>query len=275
MQNYLFMLLENLRYVLQNLEPGNFNGQEMEAYFKKLAADLVVADVVISNTIITNELYASYGAIADLTVDKLRTDYKRAQKYLAGDLSPIDYISIHDERISFITATTDGSETEQLTVDGKAFWWTDETKTQMTREKDTGIAVTVYRYEELTKAEFRFHPIELEHGGSTMMPALSFGAGTGVDDKGTALLKKHETGLDFTYRPRTEEKLAGLYFRDDGFVDASHRRADVRVDAQKKTITIRPEGTLQQSFEIAYEEAGDTLSLTWPDGKTFQVVKSG
>ena len=65
--------------------------------------------VVVSNTIITNELYAKYGAVADLTVDRLRTDFKKAKNYLEGDTSPIDYISIHDEEISFISATTDGS----------------------------------------------------------------------------------------------------------------------------------------------------------------------
>ena len=131
-QNYLFLLLENLRYVLQNLEPGNFNEVEMEGYFKKLTADLVVADVVISNTIITNELYADYGSIADLTVDKLRTDYKKAANYLAGNKSPIDYISIHDEEISFISATTDGSRTEQLTLTRKAFATNDMTITEAT-----------------------------------------------------------------------------------------------------------------------------------------------
>ena len=80
-ENYLFMLLEQLRYTLQNLDfDTNFNTNELEGYFKKLLADLIVADTIISNTIITNELYADYGAIADLTVDKLRTDYKRARK---------------------------------------------------------------------------------------------------------------------------------------------------------------------------------------------------
>lgn len=273
-ENYLFMLLEQLRYTLQNLGEGNFNDAEMEAYFKKLTADLVVAQTIISNTIITNELYADYGAIADLTVDKLRTDYKRALKYLAGDTSQIDYISIHDEEISFLTATTDGQREEQLEVFGRKFWWRDESKTQMTSEKDTGIPVMVYVYQELTKAQFRFAPMATSDGKETVMPILTFGAGVGKDDNGIASIVKYGEGLNLTYKTSDGHDTAGLYLRDDGFADATHRRADVTIDTAAKKITISPEGKLASPFEIAYQENGDTLNLTWPDGKSFKVVKT-
>lgn len=199
-QNYLYMLLEQLRYTLQNLGEGNFNEKELEAYFKKLTADLVVANVVISNTVITNELYAQYGAIADLTVDKLRTDYKRARKYLAGDTSQLDYIYIHDEMISFITATTDGKQTTQLNVDGRLFWWMDKERKQMTSEKDTGDPVMVYIYQELTKAEFKFSPVTLQDGTQTVMPTMIWGAGSGVGgDAGKCLLYKDTDRMRIVY----------------------------------------------------------------------------
>lgn len=272
-ENYLFMLLEQLRYTLQNLGEGNFNDAEMEAYFKKLSADLIVAKTIISNTIITNELYADYGAIADLTVDKLRTDYKRALKYLDGDTSQLDYISIHDEEISFITATTDGARAEQMEVYGRKFWWRDKTKTQMTSEKDTGLPVMVYVYQELTKATFRFRPVEY-NGVETVMPVLVFGAGSGqAGDAGRALVEKKPYGLELRYIPTSGQGEAGVYLRDDGFTDVTHRRADVAIDTAAKTITISPEGTLAAPFEIAYREDGDALNLTWPDGKSFRVVK--
>lgn len=210
-QNYLFMLLENLRYVLQNLDPSNFNGAELEAYFKKLTADLVVADVVVSNTIITNELYAKYGAVADLTVDRLRTDFKKAKNYLEGDTAPIDYISIHDEEIGFISATTDGTRSEQLVVNGRAFWWTDGTKTQMTGEESTGIPVMVYVYTELVKRSIRF-----ADSGGTKVPVDTFGAGSGVGNNGKAFLYKGTNGLYLDYYSATNGGLRRLMLGDDG-----------------------------------------------------------
>lgn len=273
-QNYLFMLLEQLRYTLSNLEPGNFNETEMEAYFKKLTADLVVAQTIISQTIITNELYASYGSIADLTVDKLRTDYKRAQKYLIGDTTPIDYIDIHDEVICFITATTDGTQTEQLSVNGRKFFWTDDAHTQMTSEKDTGRPVTVYKYGEQVKAQFAFRPVELAAGGTSVTPVLVFGAGTGEGERGKASIIKDEQTMRMEYHAR-HGGTAGVYLQDDGFVDATHRRADIAIDTAKGKITVTPEGALAEAFDIGYAESGDTLTLKWPDGKTFRVVKSG
>lgn len=215
-QNYLFMLLEQLRYTLSNLEPGNFNETEMEAYFKKLTADLVVAQTIISQTIITNELYASYGSIADLTVDKLRTDYKRAMKYLIGDKTPIDYIDIHDEVICFITATTDGTQTEQLTVHGRKFFWTDGTHTQMTSEKDTGLPVTVYRYAEQVKAQFAFRGIRLADGTESVMPTMVWGSGTGTGDRGKCWFYKAEDGMRIEYHKKNGSGTVKLELTDDG-----------------------------------------------------------
>lgn len=273
-QNYLFMLLEQLRYTLQNLTlADNFNENELNGFIDKIKANVIIANTIISNTIITNELYAQYGSIADLTVDKLRTDYKRAQKYLDGDTSPIDYISIHDEQIDFISATTDGRETEQLTVGGRKFFWTNDKRTQMTSEKDTGLPVTVYRYRELKKTAFAFNPLPLEDGGMSTMPVLTFGAGTGTGDNGKATLTKRENQMDFEYRTQTGE-ICGVYLRDDGFADVTQRRADILVNTGSRTITVTPEGQNQTDIVIDYEESGNTLHLTWPDGKSFRVVKA-
>lgn len=270
--NYLYMLLEQLRYTLQNLEPGNFNEAEMGDYFKKLTADVVVAQTVISNTVITNELYAQYGAIADLTVDKLRTDYQKAQRYLDKDLSPLNYLVIQDEQISFRTGVANGSAEEQLTVDGKPFWWTDESKTQMTREKNTGIPVMVFRYEELEKAAFRFAPVTMESGVATVAPVLTFGAGTGISESaGKATIRKNLDGFELRYLTSSGQAEGAVLFRDDGFVDVTARRADVAVDTTAKTITMTPEGVGQADIILRYAEKDSGLALTWPDGKTFSV----
>ncbi|HCO62348.1 MAG TPA: hypothetical protein DIT49_02675, partial [Clostridiales bacterium] len=51
LENYLLLLLENLRYTLRNLTPDNFNQQELSAWVDTLRAGQVVAE-----TIITREL---------------------------------------------------------------------------------------------------------------------------------------------------------------------------------------------------------------------------
>ena len=134
--SYVLSMQEQLEYWLRNLDAENFN----DAGLKEIAG-MFKADTIISNTNITQEIYADYGNIADLTVDRLRTDYTKAQKYLKGDTSVVNYISIHDETISFITATTDGKETQQLTEGNRLFYWQDDTHAQMTSEKVTDYPV--------------------------------------------------------------------------------------------------------------------------------------
>lgn len=269
--DYLYMLLEQLRYTLRNLGMGNFNDAELGSFVDYLKANLIEADTIISQTIIVNELYADYGSVADLTVDKLRTDYKRAQRYLQGDTSPLDYISIHDEEISFITAATDGTQTEQMEVDGLKFWWTDASKTQMTSREETKWPVIVYVYSEQVKGSFRFQPAVLADGTVTAMPVLVLGAGSGVGSNGRATIQKNAYGLDINYRT-TGGVDTGVYCRDDGFTDVVQRRASIKIDSAQKIITVTPEGTLANSYFIGYtEDEGGGMTLTWPDGKTFTV----
>ena len=268
LENYLLLLLENLRYTLRNLTPDNFNQQELSAWVDTLRAGQVVAE-----TIITRELYSQYGAIADLTVDSLRTDWKRAVNYLEEDTSPIHYITIHDEEISLCTATTDGTSTQQLERNGQCYWWTDAACTQMTTE-DTGLPVTVYCYRELVKAQFCFAPVKLANGADAVMPVLTFGAGTGATAQaGKGYVYKHTTGMDLHYHTSDGRNIASVCFQDDGFVDWSARRASVHVDTQKGCITVTPEGSAQP-ISIACRQQEDGLALTWPDGAVSTVTTS-
>ena len=195
-QNYLYMLLEQLKYALRNLGKENFNPtalQEMEDIFSDTFIEEINAGTVISNTVITNELYADYGEIADLTVWRLRTDYARARNYLGGGTGRLDYISIHDEQIDFISATTDGTAYEQLNVDGRAFYWRDSTKTQMTNQQVTAWPVYVYVYTELVKASIRFDTVD-----GVALPVISLGAGDeNGNSKGT--IYKATDGLYIRY----------------------------------------------------------------------------
>ena len=192
--SYVLSMQEQIEYWLRNLDAQNFN----DAGLKEIAG-MFKADTIVSNTNITQEIYADYGNIADLTVDKLRTDYTKAQMYLNSDKSDVNYISIHDETISFITATA-GSGTQQLTDGDRVFCWTDETHTQMTSEKTTDYPVTVYKYTELTKASIAFTSITLPDGTETVMPVLTLGAGDGVTSySAKAIIYKSTNELVITY----------------------------------------------------------------------------
>lgn len=194
-EDYLYLLLESLRWTLRNLSPENFNETEMEDWLDRVA---------------TRELYAEYGAVADLTVDELRTDYRRARRFLAGDTSALDWLWIRDEEIDFISSTVARSDpddpmseplTEQLRRGDLAFWWTDERHTQMTSREDTGLPVTVYRYDDLLKGTIRFTELTLD-GAVTKIPTFVFGAGTGDPDDpnvGKGFLRKGPDSFDLWY----------------------------------------------------------------------------
>jgi hypothetical protein len=261
-QNYLFLLLENLRYVLRNLTPENFNQTELADWVGRN----VRAQTVVSNTVITNELYSEYGAIADLTVDRLRTDYVRARRFLDGDTSALDYLRIHDEVIEFVTAETDGAESAQLVVDGRAFYWTDGSMTQMTSERVTAYPVMVYVYEEDVKAAFRFE--EVSHYGQTVKaPVLRLGAG---DEQGRnyALLYKDTQGLRLLYND-ADGKNIGMICGRTGYTDLYGLRRPTEIDfsgwgdgTQDGVFSETLDGDVVNSFDVEFDAQGRPVLFT-------------
>ncbi len=270
LQNYLFLLLENLRYTLRNLNSENFNAADLAAWVDELRAGTVVTE-----SLIADELTADYGAVAGLTVARLRTDWARARRYLAGDTSELRYLSAHDEELDFISAVTDGTQAVQLTVDGRRFWWRDAAHEAMTCLKETEWPVMVYVYRELVKASFRFAHVE-QNGEETALPLLRFGAGLPREEDptgtwGRGRLLKMTDGLELVYRTTRGEDV-GLWLRDDGFADLTQRRASLRLDSRAGTLTVFPEGRLARPLVLGLsEDAAGTLTLTWPDGAVFTV----
>ena len=270
--DYLVMLLENLRYILRNLSPENFNEKETLDWIGRN----IQANTIVSNTVITNELYADYGAIADLVVDELRTDYQKAARYFAGNTAAIDFLHIYDECIDFRTGTVKRENgvplTEQLHHGSRYFWWR-EGRTQMTSLEDTGDPVIVYQYDELLKGTLRFE--DYTSGGvTTKVPTFVLGAGYGnaLDPaKGRGFLRKGTNSFD-VWLKTSDGKRNGVFMNDDGFTDVTHRRASVDVDTARSVITVTPEGTAAGQICIAYtEDADGNLTLLWPDGAAFTV----
>lgn len=279
-QNYLFMLLEELRFLLRNLDLDNFNEQgikDLAAEAAKALTDFdknpqfesVVTNILYSNTVITNELYANYGEISDLTVWRLRTDYMRALNYLNGNTGDLNYIDIHDEEIDFNTAAVETPlRTIQLVRDGLYFYWADADHSRMTCVETTPWPVRVYAYKEMTKLTIRFQTITLTNGTTTYAPVITLGAG---DENGNSkgFIYKRQSDLLIRYLTSAGE-YTDISLND--FVDAKHRRlASCIINSGTGTVAYTVEGD-NTVYGLTFTENGDTVTYTWPDGHTCEVT---
>ena len=273
--DYLVMLLENLRYILRNLSPENFNEQETLDWIGRN----IQANTIVSNTIITNELYADYGAIADLTVDELRTDYQKAARYLAGNTAAIDFLHIYDECIDFRTGTVKRADgvplTEQLHHGSRYFWWRDETRTQMTSLEDTGDPVIVYQYDELLKGTLRFE--DYTSGGvTTKVPTFVLGAGYGnaLDPaKGRGFLRKGINSFDVWLHNNAGED-RGIFIGEQ-YTDIVGLRKTTEIDFSgwdggsfSETI----EGGVACAYAVNFDANGRPVKITDASGHETAVV---
>ena len=131
-------------------------------------------DVTVSNVTITNVLAAETGYIAQLTVDSVETSTK-VQNYLAESTEDVNYIKIFGQYIQFVTASTDGSQTEQARDrHGALLYWKDEDKEAVVLD-ETDWPVMIYVYTEQIKAEFGF-----ENTDGIYVPKITLGLGDGV-----------------------------------------------------------------------------------------------
>lgn len=266
--DYLALLLENLRYLLRNLGPENLNESELLPWLN----DALEVKTLISNTVITNELYADYGAIADLTVDELRTDYAKAQRYLAGNTGALDYLYIHDEQIEFLSGTVhlDGGvpATEQLHHRGRYFWWTDETKTQMTSVEITAWPVVVYQYDELIKGTYCFQTVD-----NVKVPVLIFGAGTGDQSDpnlGKGYLRKDTDSLDMFLHGSADN---GIFIGQ--YTDLVGLRKTTSLNFsnyENGSFTETVDGGLTETYGVRFDENGYPVAITDGSGHQTEVI---
>ena len=273
--DYTFMLLENLRYILRNLSSDNFTDSGVEELGEalvrndavmQLLGDTLNVTTVITQEMVTEELYADYGAVADLVVDELRTDYQKAARYLAGDTSAIDYLHIHDEEIDFLTGTVRASGgvplTEQLHHGARYFWWADEERSRMTGLKSTPWPVMVYQYDELQKAAFAFKDYTTTQGVRTRAPVLTLGAGDGYGRSIGYIFKDQS---EFVLRFVTDAG-ENTDVRLGDFVDAKHRRLrSCAIDTAGGEVAYTLEGD-EAEHGLSFTVDGDTVTYTWPDG---------
>lgn len=286
--NYIFLLLEYLRYALRNIGPDNMNEEEMTDWLNDLGLD-IEADTIISNTIITDELYSEFGSIADLIVNQLKTDYKRVANYKLGNTGELNYIYIHDEQIEFWTDTVKaGAPTEQYHWGERYFWWRDAEHKTMTSERATEYGpVTVYQYDSKLKGAFRFkeYTYTEDAGGNpldppqvTKIPELVLGSGygrtaQGHEDDGKAFIRKERNSFNM-YMIGSTQKENGMFISDE-YTDIAGLRRTVGLDFSgwdsgyfRETV----EG-LSQLYSYAVNfTAGVPTSIVYDDGVTLNIT---
>jgi|LSQX01.2.fsa_nt_gb hypothetical protein len=259
-QDYLFMLLEQLKYMLYNLDSGNFNDAALQELRDSLKEG-IETNVVISNTVITENLYAEYGDIAELTVDRLLSANK-VEKYRLGDTSDINYIWIEGQSIKLMTGTATGGTTQHIDRHGRPLYWYDGNMLGMST-KATAFPVIVFDYKELVKAQFSFDLVD-----ETYVPRITLGAGSGTGDRDKLFIQKLEDIAKFTYVTDTG---AETFLNMTDFVDAKMRRIEnVAIDKSSGTVSVLLEGRSSPEM-LSYSESADSMTFIWPDGHTARI----
>jgi hypothetical protein len=163
------------------------------------------------------------------------------------------------------TAGAVGTNYEQAkNRNGDLLYWTDETHVAATTD-ETAYPVYIYLYNEAVKMGLSFYD-----DSGTYVPRIVMGAGTGTGDNDKLIFSKPPQEATIKYKT-AQGKEAGVYFRQDGFVDVTQRRASILVNTTAGTITVTPEGIGQSDIIIGYTETNGKLTLTWPDNEVYTV----
>ena len=260
LRNYLFMLMEELRYLLRHLDAENFSESGLET----LAESVAEAAGGISGQALTAEtlmeaLYAKYGLVADLEADRLRTDWQRAVYCREGNRNDLHYIRIRDGELEFVTATVASpARTVQLQRDGKPCWWKDEDRTAM-GTAETAWPVMVYEYEETVDAGIRYQTTPR----GNCLPVLFYGSGSG-----SGRVYRDADGLTLEYTTPGGEEVS-LLLSADGYVDADRMRRPKAYDFRSiadGVIRETVDGDIIISYAVERDALGRIVKLTTADG---------
>lgn len=262
--NYLYMLLESLRYTLSNLDTTNWNTTALNGFIDEIRAGVVTAQTVISNTTITNVLSANKATISELTVDQLDTSNK-VQKFLNGDTSDDNFQRVYNMIHELVTASTDGNSTTQATDrNGAPLFWTDDTHAAASTDV-TAYPVYIYEYTELTKLKIFFYQLT-EAETTYYVPAIRWGAGqTDNPDNDVCIMYKKNNAFVIDYTDDTG-KTVSIQMSD--FVDANMRRvSSCTINKTAGTITVLMEGQTTPEV-LPYTETDTSMTITWPNSHT-------
>lgn len=194
-------------------------------------------NVDVSGQLSADALYAAFGEIADLSVNRLSTS-RRVVKYLAGDTSDDNFIRVAEQSLEFVAGISKGTTEQARNPNGELIYWEADPagasigsdgypyangERIFTTTKQTSWPVMVYQYEEQVKRAISF-----ESDGKYYYPVDVFGAGDN-NGKQRGYLVKRQNSMELTYETSLG-KLLGLAARDDGYMDLMGLRKSTALD---------------------------------------------
>lgn len=194
-------------------------------------------NVDVSGQLSADALYAAFGEIADLSVNRLSTS-RRVVKYLAGDTTDDNFIRVEGQSLEFVAGIAKSTTEQAKNPNGELIYWEADPagasigsdgypyangERIFTTTKQTNWPVMVYQYEEQVKRAISF-----ESDGQYYYPVDVFGAGD-TNGKQRGYLVKRQNSLELTYETSLG-KLLGLAARDDGYMDLMGLRKSAALD---------------------------------------------
>ncbi len=239
-QNYLYMLMEELRYLLRHLDAENFT----DAGLVELAEGMTQAAQqdgenplnefvfhTLSENLINND---------ELVLDRLSTS-RRIRKYLLRDTTDDNYVSLSGQGEQLITGRVENGEAAEQARNrfGQALYWQREpagfTADGYPADENgepvcavtspTAWPVTVYPYKKLVRAQLTFAP---DGGGGEALPQLILGEGDGNGNSRGYLWKDTEN-LNIQLVNSAGDPVS-IVLGDDGYVDVDKFRRATEMD---------------------------------------------
>ena len=237
-------------------------------------------NVDVSGQLSADALYAAFGEIADLSVNRLSTS-RRVVKYLAGDTSDDNFIRVEGQSLEFVAGIAKSTTEQAKNPNGELIYWEADPagasigsdgypyangERIFTTTKQTSWPVMVYQYEEQVKRAISF-----ESDGQYYYPVDVFGAGD-TNGKQRGSLVKRQNSLELTYETSMGKQL-GLAALDEGYLDLMGVRRTIGLN-----FSGWDSGSFQERIEgvdeaLVYGVAFSTVDgvrvpvkITYPDG---------
>ena len=282
----------------------------MRALVNGIMKDRIYFDPERSNYVFdgvlgADAIYANTGDIAELTVDRLSTS-RRIRKYILGDTSDDNYISIQDNYIRFVTGapvanailltqtgdylvteddlylvleSADYVTTQATNRNGEPLYW----QAEPVSHTEDGYPLDENGKQIYASTDETEWPVTIYLYKELVKAQYAFGMVDGVyqpqvvlgagDENGNSrgYLYKAQTNLLMRY-VTSAGKNVDITFNDDGFVDAAHRRlSSCDIDPELGTVTYFVEGD-ELGHQLTFTVDGDTVTYTWPDGHTCEIT---
>ena len=234
-------------------------------------------NVDVSGQLSADALYAAFGEIADLSVNRLSTS-RRVVKYLAKDTTDDNFIRIEGQSLEFVAGIAKSTTEQAKNPNGELIYWEADPagasigsdgypyvngERIFTTTKQTSWPVMVYQYEEQVKRAISF-----ESDGQYYYPVDVFGAGD-TNGKQRGYLVKRQNSLELTYETSTGKQL-GLVAQDEGYLDLMGMRKTVGLNFSgwdKGSWGVLLEGVKEMlDYGVTLNSAGVPVKITYPDG---------